>query len=91
MDLTRNSDKPVRHFDISQDPSQKRIYPWHKTVSYQFPEGTNAMDGLIHYVSRTQTQLLCVSKKSGKQLLFKTSPVKTVIRKVKVPLLILPK
>jgi len=91
MDLTRNSDKPVRHFDISQDPSQKRIYPWHKTVSYQFPEGTNAMNGLVNYVSHTRTQLLCVPKTAGKQIMLRSNPIKTVIRKTKVPLLILPK
>lgn len=90
-DLTRNSEKPVRHFDISQDPSQKRIYPWHNTVAYKFPKGVNAMDGLVNYVSRTNTQLLCVPKKAGKKIMLTGNPIKTVIRKTKVPLLILPK
>lgn len=89
-DLTRNSEKPVRHFDISHDTNQKRIYPWQKMVSYTFPKGTNAMDGLVNYVSRTNTQLLCVPKK-GKGFRFGTSPIKSVIKKSKVPLMVLAK
>jgi len=90
-DLQRDSEKPVRHFDISDDASQKRIFPWNKTVSYKFGKSTNAMDGLVNYVSRTHTQLLCVPKKGSKRFWFKANPIKAVIRKIKVPLLILPK
>lgn len=90
-DLKRDSEKPVRHFDISEDDSLKRIFPWNKTDSYKFSKSTNAMDGLVNYVSRTNTQLLCIPKKGGKRFLFKTNPIKTVIRRIKVPLLILPK
>jgi len=90
-DLQRDSEKAVRHFEISQDPSQKRIYPWHKTVSYTFPKGINAMNGLVNYVSKTHTQLLCVPKTAGKPMMLRSNPIKTVIRKTKVPVLILPK
>ncbi|MEQ5791825.1 universal stress protein [Muricauda sp. NFXS6] len=90
-DLQRDSEKPVRHFEISEDTSQKRIFPWNKTVSYKFGKSTNAMDGLVNYVSRTHTQLLCVPKKGSKRFWFKANPIKAVIRKIKVPLLILPK
>ena len=90
-DLQRDSEKPVRHFEISEDASQKRIFPWNKTVSYKFGKSTNAMDGLVNYVSRTHTQLLCVPKKGSKRFWFKANPIKAVIRKIKVPLLILPK
>ncbi|MBA4743999.1 MAG: universal stress protein [Muricauda sp.] len=91
QDLKRDSKKPVRHFDISnEETSQNRNYPWHKTVSYKFRKGANAYDGLVNYVSRTNTQLLCVSK-SGKNFMFKPSPIKSVIRKAKVPLMVLAK
>ncbi|NVN18229.1 universal stress protein [Muricauda sp. HICW] len=90
-DLTRNSEKPVRHFDISQDQPQKTEFPWHKTVSYKFSKGVNALDGLVNYVSHTNIQLLCVPKKAGKRIMLKNNPIKAIIRKTKVPLLILPK
>ena len=90
-DIKRDSEKAVRHFDISEDDSVKRIFPWNKTDSYKFGKSTNAMDGLVNYVSLTNTQLLCIPKKDGKRFLFKTNPIKTVIRRIKVPLLILPK
>ncbi|MER3317329.1 MAG: universal stress protein [Allomuricauda sp.] len=92
QDLKRDSEKPVRHFGISDEEENKnRTYPWQKTVSYKFSKGGNALDGLVAYVTRTNTQLLCVPKKSGKNFLFRPSPIKEVIRKANVPLMILGK
>nr|WP_288935790.1 universal stress protein [uncultured Allomuricauda sp.] len=92
QDLKRDSEKPVRHFGISEeDESKNRIYPWNKTVSYKFSKGANALDGLVNYVSRTNTQLLCIPKKGGKSFMFRPSPLKEVIRKVNIPLMILGK
>ncbi|MCR9228618.1 MAG: universal stress protein [Flavobacteriaceae bacterium] len=91
MDLTRNSEKPVLHFDISQNPAEKRDFPLHNTISYKFPKGINALNGLVNYVSHTNTQLLCVPKKAGNRMMLKSNPIKAVIRRTKVPLLILPK
>ncbi len=92
QDLKRDSEKPVRYFGISEEEELKnRVYPWNKTVSYKFSKGANALDGLVNYVSRTNTQLLCVPKKGSKSFMFKSSPIKEVIRKVNVPLMILGK
>ncbi|MFT0715648.1 universal stress protein [Maribacter arcticus] len=91
QDLKRDSDKPVRYFGISDEEDKERTYPWQKTVSYTFSKGGNALNGLVNYVSRTNTQLLCVPKKGGKSFMFKSSPLKEVIRKTNVPLMILGK
>ena len=91
MDLTRNSEQPVRHFNISKDSPEKHVFPLHNSVSYQFPKGVNALDGLVSYVSRTNIQLLCVPKKAGQRVMLTSNPIKAVIRKTKIPLLILPK
>lgn len=90
LKLKRNSEKPVRYFGISDEQeSETRAYPWQKTVSYNFSRGSNAVDGLVSYVSRTNTQLLCISHKGNDSDLFKSSPIKSVIRKANVPLMIL--
>ncbi|WP_437395451.1 universal stress protein [Flagellimonas lutimaris] len=92
QDLKRNSEKPVRHFGISDDSeSTDHAYPWQKTINYTFSKGANALDGLVNYVSRTNTQLLCVPKKSSKNFLFGASRLKEVVRKANVPLMILGK
>ena len=78
-------------FGISDEEDKERTYPWQKTVSYTFSKGGNALNGLVNYVSRTNTQLLCVPKKGGKSFMFKSSPLKEVIRKTNVPLMILGK
>lgn len=90
-DLKRDSDKPVRHFGIANDrENDQPIYPWHKTVSFTFSNGSNTVDGLVNYVSRTNTELLmCAPNKGEKKSLFKSSPIKEVVRKANVPLLIL--
>lgn len=95
LDLKRDSEKPVRHFGIANEEEQednRPKYPWQKTVSYIFSKGSNTVDGLVNYVSRTDTQLLmCVSNKGEKNSLFKSSPLKEVIRKANVPLMIMGK
>lgn len=90
-DLKRDSEKPVRIFNIKGKIAQgeQDSKPWPKTVSYVFTEGANAMDGLVSYVSRTNTQLLCVSKNEGKTLAFQTNPAKEVMRKATVPIFIM--
>ncbi|MCA0959586.1 universal stress protein [Muricauda ruestringensis] len=90
LELKRDNEKPVRHFGISDEQeSETRAYPWQKTVSYNFSRGSNAVDGLVSYVSRTNTQLLCISQKGNDSDFFKSSPIKSVIRKANVPLMIL--
>ena len=90
LELKRDNERPVRHFGISDEQeSETRAYPWQKTVSYNFSRGSNAVDGLVSYVSRTNTQLLCISQKGNDSDFFKSSPIKSVIRKANVPLMIL--
>ncbi|WP_036384861.1 universal stress protein [Muricauda sp. MAR_2010_75] len=90
-DLKRDSEKPVRIFNIKGKVqlSEQEIHPLQKTVSYVFSEGANALDGLVSYVSRTNTQLLCVPKSQSKTLAFQTSPAKQVLRKANVPIFIM--
>ncbi|MDC6363334.1 MULTISPECIES: universal stress protein [Flavobacteriaceae] len=76
-DLKRDNDKPVRLFQIknqdASEPQQENL--WKKTVSYVFTEGSNAMDGLVSYVARTNTQLLCVHNKAQARHLVRKSNV----------------
>jgi nucleotide-binding universal stress UspA family protein len=89
-DLKRDSEKPVRIFNIKDTVTQEQeLSPVYKTVSYVFSEGANALDGLASYVSRTNTQLLFVSKSKSKSSSFRTNATKQVLRKTKVPILIM--
>ncbi|MBO0323208.1 universal stress protein [Muricauda sp. CAU 1633] len=90
-DLKRDSEKPVRLFNIKGKITQgeHEVSPWHKTVSYVFSEGSNALDGLVSYVSHTNTQLLCVPKSQSKTLAFQSNPAKQVMRKANVPIFIM--
>ncbi len=89
-DLKRDSEKPVRVFNIKgKIQANEDVSPWHKTVSYVFTEGANALDGLVSYVSRTNTQLLCVPKSQSKTLAFQSNPAKQVLRKANVPIFIM--
>ncbi len=88
--LNPTDDNPVRLFHIKKDKMSKtKKFLGHKTISFVFSKGTNALDSMVNYVTKTNIQLLCVSKEEGKHLWFKTSPIKAVIRKSKVPLMIL--
>ncbi|SDQ75495.1 universal stress protein [Flagellimonas zhangzhouensis] len=88
--LNPKDDNPVRLFHIKKDKvSKTKKYLGQKTISYVFSKGTNALDSMVNYVTKTNIQLLCVSKEEGKHLWFKTSPIKAVIRKSKIPLMIL--
>ncbi|MDC6364683.1 MULTISPECIES: universal stress protein [Flavobacteriaceae] len=88
-DLQRDSKKPVNLFNIKGQHATDEQSAWNKTISYVFSEGANALDGLVSYVSRTNTQLLLVPKSKRKILSFKTSLSKEVLRKSKVPVLIM--
>lgn len=76
-DLKRDSEKPMRLFRIKKQDttSQNQESLWQKTVSYEFAEGSNAMDGLVSYVSRTNTELLCVPNKSHARHLVRKSNI----------------
>lgn len=88
--LNPKDDNPVRLFHIKKDKiSKTKTYLGQKTISYVFSKGTNALDSMVNYVKKTNIQLLCISKEEGKHLWFQTSPIKAVIRKSKVPLMIL--
>ncbi|MFD2098587.1 universal stress protein [Flagellimonas iocasae] len=90
-DLKRDSDKPVRVFNIKGkvQPSEQELNPLQKSVSYVFTEGANALDGLVSYVSRTNTQLLCVPKSQKKVFSFQSSPAEQLWRRATVPVFIM--
>ena len=90
-DLKRDSEKPVRLFNIKGkvQPSEQELNPLQKTVSYVFSEGANALDGLVSYVSRTNTQLLCVPKTQKRVFSFQSSPAEQVWRRATVPVFIM--
>ncbi|KAB7530732.1 hypothetical protein F8C76_04325 [Flagellimonas olearia] len=80
-DLKRESEKPMRLFRIKRhDTAHQPQSSWQKTVSYEFTEGSNAMDGLVSYVSRTNTELLCVPNKAH---------AKQLVRKSNVPIFVM--
>ncbi|GLU44757.1 hypothetical protein [Allomuricauda sp. NBRC 101325] len=88
--LNPKDDNPVRLFHIKKDKiSKAKKYLGQKTISFVFSKGSNALDSMVNYVAKTNIQLLCVSKDEGKHMWFKTSPIKAVIRKSKIPLMIL--
>ncbi|WP_421809407.1 universal stress protein [Flagellimonas sp.] len=75
-DLKRDSEKPMRLFRIKKhDTAYQPQSLWQKTVSYEFTEGSNAMDGLVSYLSRTNTELLCVPNKAQARHLVRKSNV----------------
>jgi len=91
QDLKRDSQKPVRLFNIkeAETTDEPKTYPWQETISYVFAKGTNALDGLTSYVGKTDTELLCIPKSKKRGFAFKTSTEIEVLRKTKVPLLIM--
>lgn len=90
-DLKRSNEKPLRIFNIKgkEQISEQELSPMQKSVSYEFSEGANALDGLVSYVSRTNTQLLCVPKTRRKFFSFQTSAAEKLWRKVTVPVFIM--
>ncbi len=97
-DLNLQGTNRIRFFKIrDQKDSQKSAETQQneqETLSYVFSEGSNALDGLASYISRTNTQLFCIPRKSNKKrLLFQfngvETPLKQVIQKLDIPVLIL--
>ena len=90
MDLKRDSEKPVRVFNIKgKQPSSEELNPLQKTVSYVFSESANALDGLVSYVTRTNTQLLCVPISQKKLFSFQSTPAEQLWRRATVPVFIM--
>ncbi len=83
-DLNQQNRNPIKLFKIrDQENSQKDTETGpseQNTVSYVFSEGANAFDSLASYVSKTNTQLLCIPQRSTNNRL---------LQKLNVPVLIL--
>ncbi|NAY90938.1 universal stress protein [Muricauda sp. JGD-17] len=91
-DLKQDNDKPIRVFQIKSQQSshtESETAAQHKTIDYVFTEGANALDSLVKYVHRTNTELLCIPKGNKKTFAFKSNPSKEVLRKSDVPILIM--
>ncbi len=86
-DLKRKNTNPVRIFNIQNQKNLRQsnttLDSDRKKVSYVFSEGTNALNGLASYVMMTNTQLLCVPKKSN------INSLQQMIQKLDIPLLFL--
>ncbi len=96
-DLKQQNNNPIRFFRIGkQKDSQEQFKIKHSeqnAVSYVFSEGANAIDSLAAYISRTNTQLFCIPRKSsnnGSSFRFDgvEIPVNQVIQRLDIPVLI---
>ncbi len=87
-DLNQKNSNPIRFFSIrskknvEKDTSKQKNTD--KRVSYVFSEGSNALDGIVSYISRTNMQLFCISRKYK----VKTS-LQQLVDKLDIPVLIL--
>lgn len=91
MDLKKDSQSAVRLFDINSQTgeTEQPTYPWQRTIPYVFTQSATALDALISYVNRTQTELLCMPKGPSRTFAFQTNAVREVLHKAKIPLMIL--
>ncbi|WP_222984198.1 universal stress protein [Flagellimonas meishanensis] len=87
--LKKDNDRQLRVFHIKNQQAQTVTSSAHKTIDYVFTEGANALDSLVKYVMRTNTQLLFIPKRKKNTFAFQTSPSKEVLRKSDVPIFIL--
>ncbi len=85
-DLNQKNTSPIRFFSVrnQDDKRQAALKQTKEGVSYVFSEGTNALDGLASYISRTNMQLFCIPRKHG----IKAS-VQQMVDKLDIPVLIL--
>ncbi|GAA4278635.1 universal stress protein [Aquimarina mytili] len=87
-DLNQKNSNPIRFFSIRNTKNTKKNIPQHRNtkekVSYIFSEGTNALDGITSYVSRTNMQLFCISRKHQIK-----SSLQQMVYKLDIPVLIL--
>lgn len=91
-DLKQQNLNPIRLFKIrNQEDSKKNFTTEQKIVSYVFSEGENALDGLASYISRTNTQLLCIPQDIGYNTVKGgiDAFLKQVTQKINIPVLIL--
>ncbi|NAS13270.1 universal stress protein [Poritiphilus flavus] len=65
-DLSKAGNKPIKLFSVGESANANVSNQEKRTISYVFPEGSNAMDGLASYVQKTQTQLLCIPSSKNK-------------------------
>ncbi len=86
-DLNRQTTKPTKFFSIgdSGDAPKEELKD---TISYVFSEGSNALDGLTSYVSKTNTELFCISKQQSKVVLEGQVSPKEIAQRLDIPVLI---
>ncbi|MEW7292139.1 universal stress protein [Aquimarina sp. 2304DJ70-9] len=83
-DLNQKNTSPIRFFSVKNQDNKRQagLKQTKEGVSYVFSEGTNALDGLASYISRTNMQLFCIPRKYG----IKAS-VRQMVDKLDIPVL----
>ncbi len=93
-DLKEQNNNPIRYFSIRSKKNAEEATSRNdrEMISYVFSEGTNALDGLASYVSKTNTQLLCIPRNlDGNRKVSKLKRVRIPVRvvdKLDIPVLI---
>ncbi|MEM7380990.1 MAG: hypothetical protein AAF361_07310, partial [Bacteroidota bacterium] len=94
-DLSKDGNKPIKLFSVGEGVNTVVSNKEKRTISYVFPEGSYALDGLASYVLKTKTQLLCIPRakgndQNGRQLKFNIdAPLRRMVQKVDIPVLIM--
>lgn len=103
-DLKRQSKNPVKLFYLRKNTvanisETKRTQPEKEstaknTITYEFEEGTNAIHGIISYISKNNIELLCMDRGNHEKNTIgsfnrMTSNIKEAINKINVPILVL--
>ncbi len=93
-DLKEQNNNPIRYFSIRSKKNAEEATSRNdqEMISYVFSEGSNALDGLASYVSKTNTQLLCIPRNfDGNSKVSKLKRVRIPVRvvdKLDIPVLI---
>lgn len=98
--LSRQTKKPVKFFRVRKNLESKTLdtklqsSKFENTIEYVFEQGSNALDGLVNYVSKNDIDLLCMGRGSktndeNSGFIHGTSEVQKVIQKLKIPLFIM--
>ncbi len=94
-ELREKNQKPVKMFSMGKSKnaqkSEEHTSAESKMVSYVFSENDNAFGGLISYVSKTNTQLLCIPGPKNSRKNFsraKGNQIGKMVQKLDIPVLI---
>ncbi|RDY61575.1 universal stress protein [Flagellimonas nanhaiensis] len=92
-DLNKQTTKPLRMFSVNdgQNASEENSTEGERRniVSYVFSEGKNALEGIVSYVKKTNTELFCISSESAKGIGLMPNTTKQMVRRLNIPILVM--